>query len=178
MTVNVGSITPSATYNKGKVLIVAPVGTSSGNAVETRGNTPDGISNDRTIRRLQPHGHWTIPGQPGYGCDEAGQSRDKASNSQMRGKLGVMTRTTAQRAKAPRCVIETRKQCPAGCICREIQRQRCRNTEQRRDHAKVRPAWPGACPVNRQPIIHFYPRFDNSRRTGSAMTAPSGDYSA
>ena len=51
MTVNVGSITPSATYNKGKVLIVAPVGTSSGNAVETRGNTPDGISNDRTIRR-------------------------------------------------------------------------------------------------------------------------------
>ena len=66
MTVNVGSITPSATYNKGKVLIVAPVGTSSGNAVETRGNTPDGISNDRTIRRLQPHGHcldWERPGR-------------------------------------------------------------------------------------------------------------------
>jgi len=72
MTVNVGSITPSATYNKGKVLIVAPVGTSSGNAVETRGNTPDGISNDRTIRRLQPHGHWTIQGKPEYGCVEAG----------------------------------------------------------------------------------------------------------
>ena len=28
------------------------------------------------------------------------------------------------------------------------------------------------------PIIHFYPRFDKTRRTGSAMTAPSGDHSA
>ena len=50
----------------GRVLIVAPVGKSSGNAVETQGNTPDGISNDRTIRRLQPHGHcldWEKPGR-------------------------------------------------------------------------------------------------------------------
>jgi hypothetical protein len=50
----------------GRALIVAPVGKSSGNAVETQGNTPDGISNDRTIRRLQPHGQcldWEKPGR-------------------------------------------------------------------------------------------------------------------
>jgi hypothetical protein len=39
-------------------------------------------------------------------------------------------------------------------------------------------AQPGAWPDNRQPIIRFYPRFDKTRRTGSAMTAPSGDHSA
>jgi len=38
MTVNAGNITPSATYNKGKALIVASVGKSSGNAVETQSN--------------------------------------------------------------------------------------------------------------------------------------------
>ena len=29
-------------------------------------------SDDCGTTTLQPHGHWTIPGQPGYGCVEAG----------------------------------------------------------------------------------------------------------
>jgi hypothetical protein len=57
---------------------VASVGKSSGNAVETQSNietaqrpaqcSPEPVRPTGT----QPHGHWTIPGQPGYGCVEAG----------------------------------------------------------------------------------------------------------
>ena len=131
MTVNVGSITPSATYNKGMALIVASVGKSSGNAVETQSNSQlwtgrnpvgwSGITSGNQPRAGDVTGNtstaWALDDSGTAGIWVCGGwiGRDETSKAQMRGKSGVMPRTTSQRAKAPRCVIVTRKQCPAGC---------------------------------------------------------------
>jgi len=87
-----------------RALIVALVGTSSGNAVETRGNTPDGISNDRTIRRLQPHGHcldWEKPGRSAQPVAASRRNPFDSSSARLENRASWRT----SRCNTPTCHV-------------------------------------------------------------------------
>jgi len=87
-----------------RALIVASVGKSSGNAVETQSNTPDGISNDRTIRRLQPHGHcldWEKPGRSAQPVAASRRNPFDSSSARLENRASWRT----SRCNTPTCHV-------------------------------------------------------------------------
>ena len=81
------------------MLIVASVGKSTGNGVETQSNTPDGISNDRTIRRPQPHGHCLDWEKPGRSAQPVAVS--SSTGELVEGRVFESPAATTQKTKTP-----------------------------------------------------------------------------